>query len=120
MRIACCMAAIEARPAAEGKRHENERGPLKWEVTTTDSACHDPGFARSWEVRMKVDVTAATAFGNGAAAIALLVALLEALRSSEKLSAQEVDRILDRAAAMLSSDLTVGRDGLKTIKSIVA
>ena len=69
---------------------------------------------------MKVDVTAATAFGNGAAAITLIVALLEALQSSEKLSAQDVDEILDRAATMLPPDPTVGREGLKTIKSIVA
>jgi hypothetical protein len=69
---------------------------------------------------MKVDVTAATAFGNGAAAIALIVALLEVLQSLEKLSMQDVDQILGRAAAMLPPDPTVGREGLKTIKSIVA
>jgi len=84
-------------------------------------ACHDPySNATNWEVRMKVDVTAATAFGNGAAAIALIVALLEALQSSEKLSMQDVEHILGRAAAMLPPAPTVGREGLKTIKSIVA
>jgi len=69
---------------------------------------------------MKVDITAATAFGNGAAALTLVVALLESLQSSERLSVEDVDRILNRAAAMLPPDPTVGREGLKTIKSIVA
>ncbi|HUL10382.1 MAG TPA: hypothetical protein VLV76_28905 [Candidatus Acidoferrum sp.] len=67
---------------------------------------------------MKVDVTAATAFGNGAAAIALVVALLDALQSSGKLTAQDVDRILGRASALLPAEPTVGREGLKTIKTI--
>jgi len=67
---------------------------------------------------MKVDVTAATAFGNGAAAIALVVALLDALQSSGKLTAQDVDRILGRASALLPAEPTVGREGLKTITTI--
>jgi len=53
---------------------------------------------------MKVDVTAATAFGNGAAAITLIVALLDALQSSGKLSVSDVDQILGRAWALLLAD----------------
>jgi hypothetical protein len=68
---------------------------------------------------MKVDVTAATAFGNGAAAIALVVAVLDALQSSGKLTAQDVDQILGRASALLAAEPTVGREGLKTIKTII-
>ena len=68
---------------------------------------------------MKVDVTAATAFGNGAAAIALIVALLDALQSSGKLTVQDVDQILGRASALLPAEPTVGREALKTIKTIV-
>ena len=67
---------------------------------------------------MKVDVTAATAFGNGAAAIALVVALLDALQSSGKLTVQDVDQILGRASALLAAEPTVGREALKTIKTI--
>lgn len=67
---------------------------------------------------MKVDVTAAAAFGNGAAAIALVVALLDALQSSGKLTLEDVDRILGRASALLPAEPTVGREGLKTIKTI--
>jgi hypothetical protein len=69
---------------------------------------------------MKVDVTTAAAFGNGAAAIVLVVALLEALQSSVKLSVEDVDRILGRASEMLPTSPTVGQDGLKTLKTIVA
>jgi hypothetical protein len=69
---------------------------------------------------MKVDVTAATAFGNGAAAITLIVALLEALQASEKLSVEDVDRLIGRATEMLPPDPTVGREGLKTLRTIVA
>jgi len=68
---------------------------------------------------MKVDVTAATAFGNGAAAIAIVVALLDVLQSSKKLSPQEVDRILSSATALLPSGVTVGQESLKAMKSIV-
>ena len=68
---------------------------------------------------MKVDVTAATAFGNGAAAIALVVALLDALQSSGKLTVQDVDQILGRASGLLPAEPTVGREALKTIKTIV-
>jgi hypothetical protein len=68
---------------------------------------------------MKVDVTVGTAFGNGAAAIAIAVALLETLRVSKKLSSEEIDQILSNAAASLPTDSTVGRESLKTIKTIV-
>ena len=55
---------------------------------------------------MIVDVTAATAFGNGAAAIALIVALLDALQSSGKLTIPEVDQIIGRASALLAAEAT--------------
>ena len=113
----------QAKSTAAGAREATRRtnaAPSNGRSQQRAARATIPAPCQSWEARMKVDVTAATAFGNGAAAIALIVALLEALQSSEKLSMQDVDQILGRAAAMLPPDPTVGREGLKTIKSIVA
>jgi hypothetical protein len=68
---------------------------------------------------MKVDVTVSPDHGNGAAAFAIVVALIDALWASNKLSAADVQQILAAAEVHLPPDThLVGREARKSLKSV--
>ena len=67
---------------------------------------------------MKIDVESAKD-ANGAAALALMAALIEVLRTSGKVSRGEIHAVQAIAKALLGGDRTVAQDARAAIDEIV-
>ena len=67
---------------------------------------------------MKVDASFLNPGGNGVAALTLVVALLDALQSSETISATQIREILAGAKSLLAGDRSIEQEGRAILDSV--